>query len=402
MKKLYLCDKCKKKGHLDEGAQCPSCGGPLREPTPSPAPRVDASALRSELYGAKGSRVLRPQFIGSAGEYFRIWIVNTFLTIITLGIYAAWATVRTRRYFYRNTVLDGHPFDYPAEPRRILIGYMIIGSMFLLYKVYEVMNPLVSLSVVMAFYLILPFLIFKSLRFFAHNSAYRNIRFRFRGTLGESYLLYLLYGFLIIITLGWIVPYWEYRKKKYFFNNMAFGSAVNQFTGSAGGFYKVYITVSLFVFMFMMLAFVFIGGIGAALFSDKTLPLNNALPGGGMLALIAVTYIIMLATMVYAQQYIYTWQTNYCFNESTLGGVRFRSTLEASSLFWIRFSNILAIIFSAGLLIPWAKVRRTRYVLDNIEVLDNGSLDSFTTAASGDEAAYGDVATDFFDFEVGL
>ena len=32
-------------------------------------------------------RVVRPQFTGSAAEYFRIWIVNLLLTIVTLGIF---------------------------------------------------------------------------------------------------------------------------------------------------------------------------------------------------------------------------------------------------------------------------------------------------------------------------
>ncbi|RYZ95608.1 MAG: DUF898 family protein, partial [Proteobacteria bacterium] len=31
------------------------------------------------------------EFRGQAGEFFRIWIVNTLLTILTLGIYSAWA-----------------------------------------------------------------------------------------------------------------------------------------------------------------------------------------------------------------------------------------------------------------------------------------------------------------------
>ena len=42
------------------------------------------------------------EFRGKTGEFFGIWIVNVFLTIITLGIYSAWAKVRTNRYFYGN------------------------------------------------------------------------------------------------------------------------------------------------------------------------------------------------------------------------------------------------------------------------------------------------------------
>jgi len=41
-------------------------------------------------------------FHGEAREYFRIWIVNTAMTIGTLGVYAAWAKVRRRRYLRGN------------------------------------------------------------------------------------------------------------------------------------------------------------------------------------------------------------------------------------------------------------------------------------------------------------
>ncbi len=33
-------------------------------------------------------------FTGTAGDYFRIWIANIALTLLTLGIYSAWAKVR--------------------------------------------------------------------------------------------------------------------------------------------------------------------------------------------------------------------------------------------------------------------------------------------------------------------
>lgn len=42
------------------------------------------------------------RFTGNGREYFRIWIVNTLLTILTLGIYSAWAKVRKKRYIYGN------------------------------------------------------------------------------------------------------------------------------------------------------------------------------------------------------------------------------------------------------------------------------------------------------------
>lgn len=52
------------------------------------------------------------EFTGNGAEYFRIWIVNLVLTILTLGIYSAWAKVRHNRYFYGNTRMGVAAFEY--------------------------------------------------------------------------------------------------------------------------------------------------------------------------------------------------------------------------------------------------------------------------------------------------
>lgn len=53
-------------------------------------------------------------FHGKTGEFFGIWIVNVLLSIVTLGIYSAWAKVRTNQYFLGSTELDNHRFSYLA------------------------------------------------------------------------------------------------------------------------------------------------------------------------------------------------------------------------------------------------------------------------------------------------
>ena len=52
------------------------------------------------------------EFTGNAREFFGIWFVNLVLSVLTLGIYSAWAKVRTERYFYGNTRFGGAPFEY--------------------------------------------------------------------------------------------------------------------------------------------------------------------------------------------------------------------------------------------------------------------------------------------------
>jgi hypothetical protein len=64
-------------------------------------------------------------FTGDGGEYFRIWIVNLLLTVLTLGLYSAWAKVRKAKYFRNNTRLDGHVFHFHGRPPAILRGRVL-------------------------------------------------------------------------------------------------------------------------------------------------------------------------------------------------------------------------------------------------------------------------------------
>ncbi|MFZ2198765.1 MAG: DUF898 family protein, partial [Thermodesulfovibrionales bacterium] len=131
------------------------------------------AAVRPEGATPGIAKQYRLEFTGTGAEYFRIWIVNVFLTILTLGIYGAWAKVRTRSYFYRNTFLGGHPFDYTADPVALLKGYGIVAAGLLLYYLVKYFNPLYSLAVLGLLSLVIPLLVYKSLRFFTRSSTYR-------------------------------------------------------------------------------------------------------------------------------------------------------------------------------------------------------------------------------------
>src|ERR1700748_885810 len=71
------------------------------------------------------------EFRGTGREYFRVWLVNVTLTLLTLGLYGPWAKVRTRRYFHGVTSLAGYSFEYHAAPLRILWGRALVAAMLL-------------------------------------------------------------------------------------------------------------------------------------------------------------------------------------------------------------------------------------------------------------------------------
>lgn len=87
----------------------------------------------------------RFSFMGSGKEYFGIWIVNVFLTIVTLGIYSAWAKVRRNRYFYGNTVLLGRAFEYHARGGQILVGRLIVLGGLVILNVIATTVPILAL-----------------------------------------------------------------------------------------------------------------------------------------------------------------------------------------------------------------------------------------------------------------
>ncbi len=116
----------------------------------------------------------RPQrftFIGSGGEYFRIWIVNLLLSIITLGIYSAWAKVRRERYFCAHTLLAGSPFNYHGKAMAILKGRILAVLIVIGFNVVGQFAPTYSLLFLPVFLIAVPWAVRTSLRFKAANTS---------------------------------------------------------------------------------------------------------------------------------------------------------------------------------------------------------------------------------------
>src|SRR5712664_2440583 len=125
-------------------------------------PQQQVPVANAGLRSDTAERRYPVELSATAWEYFRIWIVNLALTIVTLGIYSAWATVRKRRYFYGRTRIDGEGFEYRANPLAILKGRLIAFVLFAAFSIVSRYAPLY----VWIFYLVLliagPWLIVRS------------------------------------------------------------------------------------------------------------------------------------------------------------------------------------------------------------------------------------------------
>src|SRR4029077_11962324 len=127
------------------------------------------------------------RFNGRGAEYFGIWIVNLLLTIVTLGIYSAWAKVRRLQYFYRHTELAASSFDFHGSPIKILIGRVIALGMVIAYNYSVHLHSRLTIVIVVGLAIVMPWLLRNSFRFRLYNTSWRGTRFHFRGSMAGAY-----------------------------------------------------------------------------------------------------------------------------------------------------------------------------------------------------------------------
>lgn len=140
------------------------------------------------------------QFHGKGSDFFKIWIVNIVLTVLTLGIYAAWAKVRTQRFFYQNTELAGSRFEYHAKPLSLLKGYLIVAAFIGAYVLASAIAPVLAGLLAISLMVSMPFLFVQALRFRLANSSYRGLRFSFQGTVGQVVKIFLKFFGVTILA----------------------------------------------------------------------------------------------------------------------------------------------------------------------------------------------------------
>ncbi|MEQ1598096.1 MAG: YjgN family protein [Methylotenera sp.] len=199
-------------------------------------------------------------FQGKASEYFGIWIVNLLLSLVTFGIYSAWAKVRRKKYFYNNTLIDNVGFDYHAKPISILKGRIVAFVLFALYVYGKGSSPILAGVLFLLFFLALPWLIVRGSIFNARNTSHRGLRFDFVGTTGNAAKVFIGLPLLTFLTLGLIVPYAAHEKNQFLMNNHRFGLSQFDMSRVVKGFYKVYAIVFI-VPLILVIIGVIVGGV---------------------------------------------------------------------------------------------------------------------------------------------
>jgi len=313
-------------------------------------------------------------FTGDGREYFGIWIVNVLLTIVTLGIYSAWATVRNRQYFYGHTQLDGASFQYLASPVAILKGRAIALGALLVYAAVTELSEAMGMVLFLVLMALMPWVIVRSLKFNATNSAYRNVRFGFGGGYGEAARVSLLWPVLSMVSLFLLAPLSIMRSDQFRASGSRYGATYFQLGNRSDQYYRCFGKFALMV-------------AGFALVAWYSFIAVHPLVTGVVLA------VGILVTLGYYQ----TRFTNLYINGVTLDDHRLESRLELRQMLWLYFSNSFLVLITAGLYIPFAKVRMARYRAACTAMKVQGDLNGFVATQNRRVGALGEELGDAFD-----
>lgn len=337
------------------------------------------------------------RFTGDAKTYFGIWIVNILLSILTLGIYSAWAKVRTRRYFNQNTLIDGRRFDYHATGKQILIGRIAVVVFFILASL-----PVIGLFLLLGLLVALPWLMNRSIAFNARMTSFSGLRFGFDGSYGQAFLVFLLYPFLSALTLFLAYPFAIRAKHRYTLNRYRYGTARFGFDSPVGPFYVAILLAAAISLVIAGLIFFGLGGVGLVqqLFVDVSYGTDG---GDAALFLVLLIYAAGFVAILPGAFIYQAFLRNAVYSCLTLeGGHRFASSVAPLRLVWIALSNAVVTIFTVGLMYPWAKVRMARYMAACTTMIVAGSLDDFVGRQESSVTAIGDAYADLEGVDLGL
>ena len=321
----------------------------------------DESTARSD-----SDKRYHAQFAGTGNDYFEIALINWLLMLVTLGLFAAWARIRTYRFFYTSTRLGGHEFRFTGEGWPlfwgILLAAVLLGSMQLLFSlVFEFSEPAVAIVLAVFYVLLLDYLghyaYFRSRRYrFAHTT-YREIRFRLLGSPSEFATGALVRSIGMVLTLGLLYPLYRNYVYRSIYNNLRYGNLRFRYTGDDDEYMRVVI------------------------------------PG----------FLVVLLTLGVYYFWWYPRVYRYFVDHLYVENARLQtSEISAEDLFNLRVGNYLLTVLTLGLGAPFAAVRSARFFVDRLSLEGSLDLDDAVQQYRGRASTLGEGMIEELDMDVDL
>ncbi len=180
---------------------------------------------------------LKTEFAGQRPRLFKLALVASFWTVLTLGFYRFWMKSRLRRWYWSSIRPGGLPLEYVGDPFEKLLGFfMAVVVMAFYIGVVNLILMFASLSLFSTSFTayaaslvgVIPvwfYARYRARRYVLARTRWRGVRFGLEpgawGYAGRA----LWHWFLTVITCGILWPRKTFYLEKYRTDRTVFGSA---------------------------------------------------------------------------------------------------------------------------------------------------------------------------------
>ncbi|MFZ5715826.1 MAG: DUF898 family protein [Bradyrhizobium sp.] len=188
----------------------------------------------------------RVDFTGNRSEFRKLVTKGALLELVTFGFYRFWLVTDIRRHLWAHTALDGDSAEYTGRARELLVGFLvalaILVPIYLAYFLvgieFERWQAFASVPLFLAFYAFGQFAIFRARRYRLTRTVWRGVRFWMDGSGWAYSLRAMLWGLLVLLTLGLALPWRDAALERYKMQHTHYGNLTGDFEGDGWTFFK--------------------------------------------------------------------------------------------------------------------------------------------------------------------
>ena len=373
------------------------------------------------------------RFTGSGWEYFRIWVVNLLLTLVTFGIYYPWARVRKLRYVYANTVVDGDALTYHATGLQLFGGMVVAGIGIGLLNLIGRLSPIAGMVTTLIIWALVPWFWRSAMRFRLSQTSWRGLRFRFTGSTGGAYAALGGSGVLFIGVIAaaaglavWVLKRGEtqglpgiteivtfvlvlvvvlavvsavgmawirrYQHNHYAFGDMGVRMDVSWQRVVGAGFWPVLLGLAVLAATF--------GATIALGFAPQGADAQEARTAAVVRVLSGVATVYLLAPLIAA--FLVARYQNLFWSATHNDQLRFNSNLSPWRYTGLVAVSVILTMLTLGLYWPFAAMRLTRARVQAMSVQSTVDWATVQAAATANGNSLGDMAMDMEGMDFGM
>lgn len=293
-------------------------------------------------------------FSGNQWFFFRYWLFNILLTLLTVGIYSAWAKVNLKRYKLAHLQLNQSSFEYLANPLEILKHRIMLAGLCILFIIASAIDSGAAIVIALCLFLSIPWFWLRSKTFEYHNTAYGNIRWNFHCTMLHAVKLCCGWPLAVLLSGGLLFPTACYYYQTGKIQCLRFGALRLALNSNVVEYNKRLLP--------FVLEALFIAGI-VYLFVDIDI-------------LLAAVSAVVLSLVLIAR--CHAALCNLFYNALSAGDkIRFESTLKPTPYVLLFVFHALLIIMTVGLYSPFAIVRMLKYKAQSVCMVTKDDFDDF-------------------------